>query len=204
MPARSVAAYVFSTYCDNTSTPTSGRRSRISSAARTPSHAVRIEAVDGFVEHQHLGVAQQCGRDAEALAHPQGQGSDAPARRVRQPDRLQDLRHAAARDPVAACQRRQVGVPAASGMQRAGVKERADLPQRVPDPVVRHAADQGGARGGMVEPEDESHRRRFARAVGAEESGDRTGSDIQGQVVDDHPVSVAFAQSVETDHAGQR
>ncbi|MBB5780639.1 hypothetical protein HD596_007395 [Nonomuraea jabiensis] len=169
-----------------------------------PAHPVRVEPVDGFVEHQHLRIPQQRRRDAEPLAHAERQRPGPLACRRGHADRLQHLVHAPPRDAVGAGQSHQVRVAAAARVQRAGVEERADRAQRVADPVVRHAADQRGAGGGPVEAEDQAHRGRFPGPVRAEEPGHRARSQLQCQVVDRRAVAVPLAQTLQTDHAASR
>ena len=54
-----------------------------------PADALRVQAVGGLVEHQHLRVADQRGREAEPLAHAQRVAARAPVGRVRERDELE-------------------------------------------------------------------------------------------------------------------
>ena len=62
-----------------------------------PAHAVRVEAVDRLVEHQHLRVAQQRAGDAEPLAHAERVGAGAAPGGPGQPDAFEHLVDPAAR-----------------------------------------------------------------------------------------------------------
>jgi hypothetical protein len=54
---------------------------------------------------------------------------------------------------------------------------------------------------GPHEPEDHPQRRRLAGAVGAEERGDATGPDLEGEAVDGGRRAVVLAELLDSDHA---
>ena len=86
--------------------------------------------LDGSSRISVARVAEQRRGDAEPLAHAERERPDALARDVLQPDELDHLVDAAARDAVRLGQRQQVVVGRAPGVDRAGLEHRADLVQR--------------------------------------------------------------------------
>ena len=80
------------------------------------------------------------------------------------------------------------------------VEQGPDFPQRRGRIGVAAAVDAYRAFGGAVEPDDGSHRRGFARAVRAEETGDTTGRDGEAQVVDGNTAAVTLGQVLDLDH----
>ena len=88
----------------------------------------------------------------------------------------------------------------APAVQCPGLEQRADLVQRPSDVAVAAAVDQYGAAARPVETDDHAHRRRLPGTVGAEESGDDTGSDVEAQPVDRAHRPVALAQFPCLDH----
>jgi hypothetical protein len=65
---------------------------------------------------------------------------------------------------------------------------------------VRPAVDRDRPARRPVEAEDHAHRRRFAGAVGTEETGDRPRPYGEGQVIDGESVAVAFGEVLGFDH----
>lgn len=164
-----------------------------------PDDAFGVEAVGGFVEHDHLGVAQQCGGDPEALAHAEGVRLHPSARHRRQPGLRQYLVHPAPRDAVARGQCAQL-VPAGTGAVRGvRVEQGADVAQRFAERGVGAAADRGGTGGRPVEAEHEPHGGGLSGAVGAEEAGDLAGVDGEGEVVHGPPGAVLLGEVVDVD-----
>ena len=66
-----------------------------------PQDAVGVEAVDRFVEHHRVGVAEQGGGDAQALVHPEREGPYPLPGHVSQADDVKHFAHPAPADPVA-------------------------------------------------------------------------------------------------------
>jgi hypothetical protein len=62
------------------------------------------------------------------------------------------------------------------------------------------AVDGDVAASRTVEPEDQAHRRRLARAVRAEEAGDDAGLDDEAQVVDRPLLAVVLREPAGLDH----
>ena len=86
-----------------------------------PEDALRVQPVDGLVEHQDLRVAEQGARDAEALAHAQREPLRALAGHLGQPDQLQDLSDPALGQVVRLGQAEQVVVGKQPPMDRFGL-----------------------------------------------------------------------------------
>ncbi|MGX4688579.1 hypothetical protein [Streptomyces sp. JNUCC 63] len=89
--------------------------SRSVSAARLPDpdHPFRVEAVGGLARHEDGQVPEECGDDAQALAHAGGKGSDAAVCDGGETGVLEGLVHAAGRDAVADGEEAQVAEDAA-------------------------------------------------------------------------------------------
>ena len=83
--------------------------------------ALGVEAVDRLVEHERVRVAEQRRRDPEPLPHAERERPGPLAGDLLQPDQLDHLIHAGARDPVRLRERQQV----VDGAERPGWIERA-------------------------------------------------------------------------------
>lgn len=165
-----------------------------------PQHSLRVEAVDGFVEHDHGRVAEQGGGDAEALAHAEGEGADALSGHAGQSGQLDDLVDPAARDAMGVGQGHEVADGRAARVDRLGLQQGADLLERCGVLRVAAAVDGGRAAGRRVQADDHAHGRGFSGAVGAEESGDLTRLDGEAQSVDGCLVPVPLGQVAYFDH----
>ena len=137
-----------------------------------PVDALRVQAVDRFVEHQHLRVAEQRGGDAETLAHAEGESLRSLTRHLRQADKLKHLTNPPPGQAVGLGQAEQVAVGTAAAVDRLGVQQGAHLPHRLGQLAEVLAVHGDGALGGAVQPQDESHGGGLARPVRAEEAGD--------------------------------
>ncbi|ELS56589.1 putative Nodulation ABC transporter NodI [Streptomyces viridochromogenes Tue57] len=166
-----------------------------------PEDALGVEAVDRLVEQQHLRVAEQRGGDAEALAHAEREALGALPGHVLETDHAQHLVHPPGRDAGQLGQTQQVVAGRPAAVHGLGVQQGADLAGGVGQLAVRIAADGDLARGRVVQAQDHPHRRRLARAVGAQEAGDGAGPHLEGQVVHSGLVAVALGQADSLDHA---
>ena len=72
----------------STARPSRGQRPQ---EVAQPADALRVEAVGGLVEHEHPGVAEQGGRQAEPLAHAERVAAGAAVGRVVERDELEQL-----------------------------------------------------------------------------------------------------------------
>src|SRR4029077_3682215 len=131
----------------------------------------RVEAVARLVEHHRLRVAKERLRDAEPLAHAEGELAAALARHLVQPDEVDELGDSALWNPVRLREREQVVVRGPAGVDGARLEQRADLVQGRGVVAVVAAVDGHVAAGRRVEAEDQAHRRRLAGAVRAEAGG---------------------------------
>ena len=107
-----------------------------------PADALGVEAVHRLVEQQRRRVAEQRGRDAEALRHAEREAADAAVGDVGEPDLLEHLvdAAAAAARPRRASQRRcwrAERLPC----DRLGVEQRADLAHRRVELAVAAAGE---------------------------------------------------------------
>jgi hypothetical protein len=165
-----------------------------------PADALRVEAVRGLVQDQRVRIAEQRRRDAEALSHAEREAAGAPARDLGEPDELDQLVDPAAADAVRPREREQVAVGGAAGMDRAGLEHRPDLGQRRLQLGEAPAADRRAAGRRPVEPEDQPHHGRLARAVRAEEARDDAGPDGERDVVERELRAVPLRDAVHLDH----
>ncbi|SFY53584.1 hypothetical protein STEPF1_06867 [Streptomyces sp. F-1] len=166
-----------------------------------PEDALGVEAVDRLVEQQHLGVAEQRGGDAEALAHAEGEALGPLLRHVLEADDAEHLVHPAGRDAGQLGEAQQVVAGGAAAVHGLGVEQRADLAGCVGQPAVGVAADGHRAGRGVVQPEDHPHGGGLARAVRPEEAGHGTRPHLEGKVVHSGLVAVPLRQAYSLDHA---
>jgi hypothetical protein len=132
------------------------------------------ESVRGFVQQQHGWVTEQRGGDSEPLAHPQRERADALVRDVGQPDELDQLVDTGHADAVSGRQDAQVVARCPSRMHRTRLEQGADLVERRAQVAVPPPTDERVPGGGVVEAEDQAHRRRLAGTVRSEEAGHDT------------------------------
>lgn len=165
-----------------------------------PAHAVRVEAVDRFVEDERRRIAEQRPRDPEPLVHAERVRAGPAPGRLGEAHRLQDLVDPAYRNAVAAGLRDQMGAGRTGRVHGLRVEQRADLAEGVPQGRVGPAVDERRAVRGVVEAEDHPHRGGLPGPVGTEEAGHPARRDVQGQFVDGGGPAVAFRQLSECDH----
>ena len=79
-----------------------------------PAHALRVQAVGGLVEHEDLRVAEQRGRQREALAHAHRVALHAAVARRRELGHVEHLVDAAVRQAGGGGERAQVAAPGAA------------------------------------------------------------------------------------------
>jgi hypothetical protein len=94
-----------------------------------PEDAFRVEAVDGFVEDEDRGIAEQCGGDAEPLSHAERERSHPSMRDVGQTDDRQYFVDAASRNRVGVGEPEQMVAGPTAGVRGVCVEERADFVQ---------------------------------------------------------------------------
>lgn len=149
-----------------------------------PADALRVEAVDGFVEDQHGRITEQGGGDAEALLHAQGVAGRPFAGGRGQSDLVENRVHARAADAVAAGECGQVVVAAQGPGDGAGIEQCADLVERAAQRAVGAAADDRRSGGGCVETEDQPQRGRLSRSVGTQKTGHPAGLHLDREPVE--------------------
>ena len=159
-----------------------------------------IEPVHRLVEQQRVRIAEERRGDAEALAHAEGELARALARDVVQADEVDQLVDALAADAVRLREREQVVVGRPAGVHRPRLEQRAHLVERRAVVAIVLAVHGHVAAGGRVEPEDEPHRRRLARAIRPEEAGDDAGLDAEGQAVHSPLLAVVLHECRCLDH----
>jgi hypothetical protein len=166
-----------------------------------PADALRVEAVRRLVQDEHLGIAEERGGQAEALPHPQRVALHAATAGLSEVDECQDLVHARARDPAGDGEHAEVvpSRPARMGVER--LEQDPDAHDRVVELAVARAQDRRASRGRLDEAEDRAHRRRLARAVGAEEPRDPARADREREVVDGEGGAEPLREPVDLDHA---
>ncbi len=164
-----------------------------------PDDALRVEAVGRLVQQDHLGVAEERGGDAEALAHAEGvRPHPAPGHRG-ESRLLQDAVDAAQRDAVARRQGPQMIARGAGSVRRPRVQQGAHPAQGLAEFGVGATAEGGGAGGRPVQAQDEPHGGGLSGAVGAEEAGDAPGADAEGEVVHGPPGAVLLREVLYVD-----
>jgi hypothetical protein len=164
-----------------------------------PANALRVQAVRGLVEDEHLGIAQERGGEAQALAHPGGVAARAPIRGNAHLDEIEHLVHARRRQSGEGGEGAQMVAPRASRMHSADLEVRSDRARRIRKLDERLPEDRRAPRGGPSQAEHHAQRRRLARAVGTEEAGDRARTDLEGEFVHRGDRAVALGQAVGDD-----
>ena len=130
-------------------------------------------AVDGLVEDQDLGVAEQCVGEAQALAHAQRVLADPPPGRRRiEADEFQQRVDALRRHAHRLSGDGERLAAAAPGVLGGRVEQDADAPAGVRQVAVAPAEDMGVAPVWLGQADEHPHRRGLAGAVGAEKAGD--------------------------------
>ena len=156
---------------------TSARMSRMPAGSRP---------LAGSSSTSSLRLAQQAGRDAEALAHPVGVAADLAVGPVGQVDDLEDLLEQAG--PDAAVEEREAleVLPAGQvGVEAWALDEAGDAVQHADAGVgPGPAEDPDRARVGPDQPEQHPQERRLAGAVGPEDAVDLARGHAEGDVVD--------------------
>ena len=134
---------------------------------------------------------------------PSENAPDALARDVLQPDELDHLVDAAARDAVRLAEREQVVVGRAAGVDRPRLEDRADLAQRRGVVAVGLAVDR------RPSPSSARSRPRIMRIVvdlpapfGPRKPVTMPGRTVKRQVVDGELVAVALREVADFDHRG--
>jgi hypothetical protein len=133
-------------------------------------------------------------------SHSERELPRASARDVREADEVDELLDPSLRDAVCPRQGEQVVVRGPARVHRAGLEERADLVQRRTVFAVVTSVHGDVALGGSVEAENQPHRRRLSRSVGAEEAGDDAGADGKRELVDRALRAVVLPQTAGFDH----
>jgi hypothetical protein len=172
-------------------------------AQEGPHHpdAVRVEPVEGLVEHEGGRVADQGAAEREPLAHAEGVAADPAVGSGRQAHQVQHLLDAP--EGSAGLQGEDAQVPAGGpvGVQ-ALVEHGPDHAHRVGHVAVAAAVDGGGSAGRDREPEQGPHARRLPGPVRPEERGDAARLHVDREVVDRRHGAVPLRQRGEGDGHG--
>jgi hypothetical protein len=142
------------------------------------------------------------GRDSEALAHPEGEAPDAATGDRLESGQRDDLVDAFASDAAGGGEGQEVVLGGPPGVHGLRVEQHADFAQGRAEIDVVGTVDGDRAAGRAVEPDDQSHRRRLAGAVGPEEAGDDAGLHREADVVDGQLLPVTLRETYCFDHAG--
>src|SRR6266545_1545291 len=164
-----------------------------------PVDAGRIEPACRLVEHEQLGVAEQRGRQPESLAHAKGVGPHPPVGRILELDLSQHLVGAMGRNLCRGRERSQVVAPRASGVEVVRLEHRSDPTCRLVEVAVAAPEGERLARGRLGEAEQDTKAGRLAGAVRAEESGDGSRLQGEGEVVHGDEVAEALGQRPDGD-----
>ena len=151
--------------------------------------ALRVEPGGGLVEKEDPRAMHERQREVEAPPHAARVAADAAIRRLGQPDALDQLVAAAAtlrlRHPVKGGLKPHVLARRQMRIERRLLQRRpdrlADLAPLLGDVEPAHRRPSVG---GRQQGRQHQHRRRLARAVGAEEAVDLAGVDVQVDAVD--------------------
>ncbi len=164
-----------------------------------PVHALGIEPVGGLVQHERLGIAEQRRGEREPLPHPHREAPHIPTGCAPETHLDEDLVDPVVRDVHGPRDGAQGVASAAPRVEHVGVHHRADGSHRlcqirVPSAVDRHRS---GRRTGQSQ--HHPHARALAGAIRADEPGDPTGGQGEGEAVDGGDASVPLRQAGELD-----
>src|SRR5580704_1231576 len=151
-------------------------------------YLARIESYSRLIENQHFGIAQDRLRDSDALPITLRQFADELAPHVLEPAGLERIFDSIARrlriDLAHARAEFEQRVDAEVGIQDHIFRQVADAPARLERMLGDvEPADHGATRGGREKSREDSHDRRLARAVGAQQSDDLALFDLERNVV---------------------
>jgi hypothetical protein len=166
-----------------------------------PLDGLGVEAVGGLVEEQHLRRREDRAGEPEPLAHAERVAGRPLARDVLESDEPEDLVHPGGRNGRLGAEHPQVVAGAAGRMEELRVEVGAHHPGDVIVLAQRPAVPQRGAVT-AIESEHQPHRRRLARAVGAEEARHHTWPQLERQLVDGTGTAVALAEPDGLDRHG--
>ena len=168
-----------------------------------PAHALRIEAVGGLVEDQHLRVAEQRVGEPEALAHAERVLADPPSRsRLVETDEFQQRVDALHRHAHHLGGHGERLAAAAAGVLRRRVEQDPDAPAGVGQVAVAPAEDPGRAAVGLRQADEHPHRRGLAGTVRAEEPRNGAWLAAERDVGDDGAAAALLGEFFGRDHDG--
>lgn len=153
------------------------RRERLHQIAN-PVNSLGVQTIDGFVEHQNLGITEQRGRDSEPLPHTERERLGLLLRHRAQADGVENLRDTALRDAIALRETEQIVVRAAAAVHGLGVEQRADVLQGFRQLAVVLAVDPHRSARRVVEIEHHPHRGGLARPVRAQKTRHHSRPDL--------------------------
>lgn len=165
-----------------------------------PADALRVESVEGLVQDQGPGVAEQGRRQPESLPHPQGETTGALAPDPGQTDLVQDRVDAGPRDGMCQGHGPQMGPRAASRVEEFRIQQRPRRPERGGVLGEQAPADQGPAAGGAIQPHQYTHRGGLACPVGSEEACHEPRPYCEVQILDGRHVTVGLGQAFDLHH----
>ena len=158
-----------------------------------------IDAHRRLVEQQQLGGAQQCASEAEFLLHAARQPPGASAGERPERGHVQEL--GVARRALGGGHALQIGVEvevllhAEVFIEAEALRHVADARlhgERIARDVDAERLDAPGVK--AQQPSDQPHQRRLARAVRADQSGDRAARGLRRQAVERHDLPLAGAK----------
>ena len=151
--------------------------------APQPAQPLRVQAVGGLVEHEHVRVGKDGGGHREPLAHALAERAGAAVRGVREAHDLEQVVDAARADPGRGGLDAQVRARGAPGVD-ALLEQHADPARRAVQAGVGLAEDGRRARVGVHEADEHPQRRRLAGAVGTGDADHAAGGHRERDVVD--------------------
>ena len=138
-----------------------------------PVDTFRVEPVGGFVQDQHLGLAEERAGQAEPLAHAEREALDPAVARIGEVHLVEHGVDAAEREPCGESEHPQVIARPPARVERVRLEDRADVAKRRVEVGVAPAADRGRAAGQRHQAEQHPQRRGLTRAVSGRESRSR-------------------------------
>lgn len=165
----------------------------------------RVEAACGLIEHQDVGVMQECACEAEALGHTAGETHDEGVFFVRKVDKRQHIV-----DEGGAGSRRYVVTARIkvevfeSGHRLVDAKDVGHKADTLADSIGvlrdRHAVDHDVAATQGCQGGEHAHGGGFAGAIGANQADRGATWDCAGEGIKGYKIAVCFADIVEFNH----
>jgi len=162
-------------------------------------HPLGVEAIGRLVEDEYLGLTQESGSQAEALAHAERKALHTTIADIGEPHLVKHLINAGASEAGGGAQHAEVVPRPSPGMEAGGFEHRPDVAERIHEFPIGLAIDRRATCGWLDKAEQHSQGSGFARAVWSEEPRDAALCNLEAEIVDSDDISESFGQAAYLD-----